>query len=487
MWFEIALGLYTLGSYIYHRYIEDQPQGPIPPQINVPQVAEGTPLPLLYGRCRVRTPVLVWSGNYLHPGQTFTRVFDSSTQTTDHFSLDAFFVLGVPFYGSEGGTLFNGWAGDTDLNVAINSSITGQPFLAGDLSSSMTFSIAGICPPGAAAQDAPHGAPVTGTVTYQDGVSYSVATDFAGATLQNGDNIADFPGYRNQMCMYAHIALGLSSSIPSLSWEVVTTSRGSASDMGVIWPTNGDADPAAVIHDLLTSPWGKLAIPTSKIEISTFQAASATLFGEGHGYSRAIEQAEDANVIIQDILKQIDAVMYPEPTTGKIELHLVRKDYVLANLQDINPSNAVLDEYTVQNWSEMPNQVRVIWTDPTANYGDAVAIGQNGAAAIAAGNRLRSITRQYKGCRSVTLAQALASRELAVVSRPLAKANVTCGRAFYQARPGSVYTLTWPELGISGMVMRVAQVNLGQLHRGEIKLSLIRDVFDTKIGAFPSV
>jgi Putative phage tail protein len=485
MWFEIALGLYMIGSYIYHRWIEDQPQGPTPPQINVPQVAEGTPLPLLYGRCRVRAPVLVWSGNYLHPGQTFTRMFDSSTQTADHFSLDAFFVLGVPFYGGGGGTLFNGWAGDTGLNVATVTSITGQPFLAGDLSSSTTFSIAGICPPGSAGQDAANGAPVTTTVTYQDGVSYSVATDLAGALFQNGDNINDFSGFRNQMCMYAHIALGLTPDIPSLSWEVVTTSRGSASDMGVLWPVAGDADPAAVLYDLLTSPWGKLGIPTSKIEISTFQAASATLFSEGHGYSRAIEQAEDANAIIQDILKQIDAVMYPEPATGKIELHLVRNDYVPANLQDINPSNAVLDEYTVQSWSEMPSQVRVIWTDPTANYGDAVAIGQNGSAAIAAGNRLRSVTRQYKGCRSVTLAQSLASRELAVASRPLAKANVTCLRAFYQARPGSVYTLTWPELGIDHMVMRVAQVNLGQLHRNEIKLALIRDVFDTKIGAFP--
>lgn len=482
MWVQIAIGLVVLGNYIYHR-LTDHPYSAPPPQIKVPQVAEGTPIALLYGRCRVRTPVLVWAANFLHPGQTFTRAFDLTTGTADHYSLDTFFILGVPFYGGGTTVLFQGWAGDANLSIALPPNTTG-PFAGGDLSGSTSnLTVDGICSPGIATQDSTALAPVTGTTTYHDGVSYNVATNYAGAITQSGTGTSLFPGYRNQMGMYMHVGLGLSPDVPSFSWEIGALSTGSASDMGQ--SLTNEADPAAILYDLLTSPWGKLAIPASFVEKSTFQAASLTLFNENHGYSRCIDQAEEADSIIQDVLKQIDGVMYPEPTTGKIELHLVRNDYVVGSLTDINPSNAALKEYSVQSWSEMPNQVRLMWTDRIQNYSDAVALAQNMSAAIGGGNRLRSVTIQYKGCCTSDLAQRLASRELAVISRPLAKATVECSRAFYQARPGGVYTLTWPELGISGMVMRVGQVNLGQLHQNKITLTLVRDVFDTSLGAFP--
>jgi len=35
------------------------------------------------------------------------------------------------------------------------------------------------------------------------------------------------------------------------------------------------------------------------------------------------------------------------------------------------------------------------------------------------------------------------------------------------------------------MVMRVVRVDRGQLHKGEITLDLIRDLFDVQLGAFP--
>jgi hypothetical protein len=35
------------------------------------------------------------------------------------------------------------------------------------------------------------------------------------------------------------------------------------------------------------------------------------------------------------------------------------------------------------------------------------------------------------------------------------------------------------------MVMRVVRADLGQLHKGEITLDLIRDIFDVSLGAFP--
>jgi hypothetical protein len=67
----------------------------------------------------------------------------------------------------------------------------------------------------------------------------------------------------------------------------------------------------------------------------------------------------------------------------------------------------------------------------------------------------------------------------------MVKATAMVNRSFYLTRPGDVLSFTWPQLGISKMAMRVARVDLGQLHAGEITLDLIRDIFDVSVGAFP--
>jgi hypothetical protein len=43
--------------------------------------------------------------------------------------------------------------------------------------------------------------------------------------------------------------------------------------------------------------------------------------------------------------------------------------------------------------------------------------------------------------------------------------------------PGDVVSLSWPEYGISGVVMRVANVSRGTLANGAIKLDLLQDFF----------
>jgi hypothetical protein len=240
--------------------------------------------------------------------------------------------------------------------------------------------------------------------------------------------------------------------------------------------------------DLLTSPWGKLALPIAKIDLPSFQAASLTLFNEGHGYSRSIEQTDDAWTIITDVLRQIDAVLYPEPTTGRFVLKLIRNDYDITKALDVNPSNMQPPKsgwYVVSSYSETLNQVRVTWTDRTANYANNIAIGQDPANVVGQGQKLRALDLHFVGCTNRTLATQLASRELTVVSQPLAKATVVVNRTFYAKRLGDVVTLTWPELGISKMVMRIARIDFGQLHGGSITMDLLRDVFDQTLGAYP--
>jgi len=511
MYLEIAVGLFILGTYVYHRWIEDHPTTPRPFGFSAPRVEQGTPLPIIYGRCRVRSPVVVWSGNYFVPGDSYTPWGAPGPRAIDHYSVDLIMVLGIPFYQTppplvsavESTTLLRVFAGDAPVEANIVSAgAPGMQRFSGPtaaINHSDTLTIAGAFSGGRSDTDlgninsAPFAVGVPSVGWFPDRVVY-LASSVDGNTAHSAMSQAGVPfestaEYRNQASAYMHVGLGPSSAIPGFSFEVVSLSTGTPSDMGQ--SLADDADPAAVIFDLLTSPWGKLGMPASAIDLPSFQAASATLYSEGHGYSRAIEQYEDASVTIGDVLRQTDGLIYQEPTTGKIVYVLVRNDYNVPDLKDINPSNVIRDNgvaklnYAVNGWAETINQVRLSWTDRRANYANGLAIGQNAANAVGQGGRLRSVNIQFPGCCDAALAQRLASRELAVVSRPIVKATVTVNRTFYEHRPGGVVTFTWPELGIDHMVMRIARIDLGQLHDGRIVLDLIRDVFDVSVGAFP--
>ena len=500
------LALWT-ASFAYQYWPRDPKQPPPGAISGVPRTDEGAPLPLIYGRCRVRAPVLAWIGNW--------RVNLASANSAG-YQADLLFVVGVPFHGG-GATLQQIFAGDFALHL-----VTDTP------SATIVGATAATNRPGKSFYTSANAANVyggengnggiRGNVEFFDGRPDQQLSDSTrdtdldnnrtilqmrqtlarwGVDQGNDDHVAHpalvdetlMPGYRNQaMCLLWQWVIGRIPSFTAYSFEVTSLSTGTASDLGQSLPN--DADPAAVLYDLLTSPWGKLGFPASKVDRASFQAASVTLFREGHGYSRAIEQSDDATTLLGDLLRQIDGILYEEPTTGQLVLSLVRNDYGdPALLPNINPDNARpadADWYQVQGWSETLNQVRLTFTDRQNNYADGLAVAQNGANATSQTSRgLRSTDVKFVGCCTRELAEKLAARELAAVSHPLVTATVLVNRSFYAARPGSVYTLIWPELGIVNMVMRVARVDLGQLHQGQITLNLIRDIFDISLGAFP--
>lgn len=488
MWIEIAEGLILLGSFVYHRWIEDHPSGPKPPQLTLPRVDTGVPYPLVYGRVRIRTPILIWSGNYLAPGQTFTRRQDGTTQVSDHYCFDAVFHCGLPFFGGQADILGVS-AGDSTFTISIGASAgTTETFLCHPGATSTDLSIQGVFQQGGAAQNAMDGTPAGGGVTWQDGISFHRGLAYTDALFQNFDDSTLIPGYRNQMIAFGHFAIGTSPSPPAYSFEVRAKQTGTPSDFGRSF--GDDADPASVIYDLLTGRFGKLGLPTSIIDHASFDAASAILAGEGNGYSHVIESSTDGDRLIQDVLRQIDGSMYFEPTTGLITLKLIRHADIgdINTLDNINPSNASAagdNWYTIQGWADIPNTVVVSYVNRAGGYQAATQPAENPVALTIASNRVRKLNIQFSGCATSTLARNLAARELAAVARPIVKATLRVDRSFYLKRPGDVVTLTWPELGIDRMVMRVARVNLGRPGASQITLDLISDQTGVAMAAFP--
>lgn len=503
-WLLAVEGGLLLGDFIYHRWLEPKPPPLQPGAMSVPQTTEGSIVPLIYGTCRVRAPVLAWIGNWGADA--------IGSDPIDHFIyfVNTLWIVGVPFYHGTA-SFVNIYASDRLLNIIPRGAPVGDDihydtagrtrFLTHDPTGS-EVDLKFFGGPG-------QGGGIAGEIAFYDGRTSQLISDGTNHGDKNLDkteiqayltgdspsagipnqvyssiDAAEIPSYRGMALCFLYAWGGAETPVQvSYSFEVKALSTGSASDLGR--SLEFDADPASVIIDLLTSPFGKCALPLSKIDTASFGAASLTLYNEGHGYSRAIEQPDDAIAIINDVLKQTDGVLYEEPTTGLIEYHLIRADYTIESLTDINPDNAQLQNYQVQGWSETINQVRLTYTSRQNNYNDAQIIAQNPANVAYQGGKLRSVDVHYVGCSTPELAQKLASRELAATSTPIAKATVVVSREFYAARPGHVFTFTWPELGIDHMVMRAARANLGQLHDGKITLDLMRDIFDATLGAFP--
>jgi hypothetical protein len=469
----------------------------------IPKTEEGAAIPLVYGTCLVRSPILAWAGNWWpQPGE-----FDDHGNTTKIlYQLNMLWIVGAPFYGNGTVSLQSLHANDFKLTLSTLSSLGSHPPDDPSRPGRHDYGADGgnLMFGGAVGQLA-NG--TFGAIEFFDGRpdqklanggtnGYSIAEQYMTGLKAPSSSVPghdlftvgdeDFqliPGYRNLAVAFLYNwNIGQAPNMVPYAFEVTALSTGSASDLGR--SLVADADPAAVIIDLLTSPWGKVGLPLDKIDLPSFNAASITLFAEQHGYSRAIDQAQDAIQVINDVCKQTDGGIYEEPTTGKIVYVLARNNYDPITLEDINPDNCVDLKYAVQGWSELVNQVRVKFTDRARNYADGLVIAQNNADVFGQG-RLRSVDMEFRGCCDAATATHIASRELAVASRPLAKATAIVTRSFYAARPLSVYTLTWPKLGINKMIMRVTRVDLGKLRDGRITLDLVRDVFDVNLGAFP--
>jgi len=483
----------------YHRWIEDHPGPKASTGVLKPVVEPGAVLPLLYGTCRVRIPVLAWSGNFNAIPLDEIGIGEA---VGFQYQVDMFFIIGIPFTGGVVDSLMI-YAGDFALypNEPWEAPLDGEGFPTDDhrfeSPHAWHMAITG-SPVGQLLRNVYGGYGAGGGLGYRvelwDGGADQVVADGAGYSfteevmVEAGVDAALIPGYRRQACILLYKwSLGETSRMENYSFCVRSvTSEGMPAWFGQSMMY--DADPAAVIYDLLTSTCGKIGLSPDRVDRPSFEAASLVLYDESHGYSAAIEQVDDASSVIGDILKQIDGLIYEEPTTGKIVLRLIRDDYDVAALLDINPDNMDPPDatwYTVQGWSESYNQVRIKYTHREFNYADGVAVGQNMANVIGQGGRLRSIDISYPGVHVAELAGRLAGRELSVVSRPSVQATVTVNREFYACRPGDVVTLTWPESQIDHMVMRIVHVDLGELHAGKIGLSLIRDVFDVDVGAFP--
>lgn len=465
MWgIVVALGL-DITLWALNKYLSDPAKKPDPQKFNVANTAGGSPIPLVYGTVRVDQPALVWFGSQ--------RADDGTDFLVPYiYGIDVMFVLGVPAYNAPT-RLGRVWFGDQVVFGDGNTWIADGA--QADINNLQVGTIG-----------------IRGLMEFHGGSSTQNVNDVSTLAFflafKAGDDTTILPGYRNQIV----VAIEMSGQIQeTVAGVVVLTGLHIGADPvapqfafeiqsnGTLSPTGKDANPAYVLLDILTGPVFKLAIPSSDVDSSSFVACAATLFNEGHGYSNMIASIDDASRLIADILRQIDGVIYQDPASGLIKLRLIRHDYDPTLIPQVTIDSVVgAPQYSTTNWRQTYNQVRVTYRNRDNNYQQDSVLSQRLANLGYQSNRPRVLDIDFPGVTNATLATKLAVRELAAVSRPLAKATCVLKRDFYALVPGDAVRVNWAKYGAVNKVMRVLDIDLGTLSDRGIKVTLVEDVFD---------
>ncbi len=236
-----------------------------------------------------------------------------------------------------------------------------------------------------------------------------------------------------------------------------------------------NANPAHMIYEcLVNAEWGKGESP-AMIDQASFLSCAQTLQSELFGLSMMWTQQTEIENFIQEILDHIQAVLFQDPGTGLWTLRLLRADYNASTLAVLGPTNCVARNRKRKAWGETINEIVVTYTDPRTEE-EATVVSHN-LASIAIQGGVISEGRNYHGIRDPWLAQFVADRDVHAAGYPLFGCQLEVDRREWMARPGDVRKFTWPEDGITEMVIRVLQVDYGTPSDRTITLEVAEDIY----------
>jgi hypothetical protein len=249
-----------------------------------------------------------------------------------------------------------------------------------------------------------------------------------------------------------------------------------------------NANPAHIIHEtLVDGEWGKGEDPT-RIDTATFTAAAQTFADEFFGLAFTWVRQGSVEDFIQQVLDHTRSMLFVHPRTGLWTLRPLRGDYdaaaVLAGRR-LDPSNCVAKKRKRRAWGETVNEVVVKYTDPQTE--EEASVAAHNLANIAIQGGVISETRPYPGIRDEWLAQFVADRDVTEAGHPLYSAEIETDRTFWDVVPGDVLAYSWPEDGITDMIVRVMKVDYGSPTDRKVKLSVVEDVFALEQTAYGPV
>lgn len=241
------------------------------------------------------------------------------------------------------------------------------------------------------------------------------------------------------------------------------------------------ANPAHIVYECLTNAeWG-MGYPQADMDDARFRAAADKLFDEGFGIGLVWRQQTSIQEFVGLVTQHINAVVNQDRNTGKLFLRLIRQDYDVATLLELNPSNSILENYSRPGFGETVNEITLKYVT-SEGQDDAVTVQD--LANITGQGQIISQVVEMPGIHDSGLAARVAQRELESRSRPICKLTIVTNRIAFNLYEGEVFKFSWPEHGISQMVCRAVSVNLGSLQDNRITIEAVEDVFGLPLTSF---
>lgn len=325
---------------------------------------------------------------------------------------------------------------------------------------------------------------VTGSVICYHGTFTQPANEY----LRNALGEDEIPAYRPLIhVIYERCWLGNNGSLQPPEFLLRRTPNplaltGGAHNIG------GDANPANMVYEILTDrTWG-MGIPAALIDVDDFRVVGQTLAGETEslGLSMLVDNTQSGDRLIAEILRHIDGVLYQDFESGLFRIALVRNDYDEETAPVFDETNIVSGsfEFGRSSWEDTQNTVMVRYMDRAQNFTERVLQHQNLANIAARSGQIEAEEYDFLGVSNPTAANVIAARVLRTVSSPLSKVNFDTNRAGTQLRPGSVFRLSWPALGITSIVYRATEIDYGTLESPNIRVTAVEDIFSLSSVAY---
>jgi hypothetical protein len=317
---------------------------------------------------------------------------------------------------------------------------------------------------------------------------------------------ANVPSYAD-LCFVVldDVNVGEASVPPSIDWIFYREPRiqipGGAGTMvvnsrlihGLAWDWRAqECSPAAIIYDLLRNPLYGLGEPEYLIAgagagvsnglSGTFEDAQRGLVNEGLGVSLVFSgDRAQAQSVIDELLRTVDAVLNRDPVTFQRKLKLIRNeapdDASFAALRSLGDHEIQsLSPWTRTEWSETFNVVTVEYSDAATFYQKNTVTLKNDANIAMTGGE-RPMTVQYMAVTDRAVALKLCARDLKAVSLRLWKGQAKVTRAGWDFERGDVFKLSYSKYGVTDLQTRVMAVDLGDDVAGTITVDLVEDVF----------
>lgn len=430
-----------------------------------PTAVEGRVVPVIFGTVQLKGPNVIWYGDL--KSRKITEKVKTGLWSSKHITTGFQHFVGIQFGLCRGpvGGIKRIWIGE---DIVYDGSLVSDGAIA--ISKKKLFG-----------GDSFGNGGVEGTLRVHPGSESQTVNSY----LTSHQNPIT-PHRGTHYAVWEQGYIGNSTTIKPWSFEIRRIPNGLGLTSGHELVNSSDANPAAVLFELLTdTDWG-FAFPAGDIDQTNFRAAGDTLFTEGNGFSFILDTPIQAQELLEEIQRQMDGIVYLDQSTGLFKISLARGGYSIGSIPQLTPTTNVkkVAEFTRGTWEETVNQVRIEFSDRARDYFQTYSIANDLANQRMQAGESVSAQMAYPGVKDKNLANSIASRELRQLSVPLTKATLQVDRSLFTLRPNDVVAWTEPNLGITQLPMRVAKIGYGSLKEGMIELSLVEDVFAFTAGFF---